>query len=209
MVKKKYYVIWEGRTVGVLDNWDACKKSINGYPNARYKSFPTLAEAEKAFKDGYSASIQPKPSKKLFANKSNPATKPIFPSIAVDAAWNTVTGDMEYRGVYAHTAQELFRLGPYRDGTNNVGEFLAIVHALALLKKKGSDLPIYTDSNTAITWVRNKKTKTTLQPTPHNQILFQLLERAEYWLQQNSWNNRIIKWETKIWGEIPADFGRK
>lgn len=42
---------------------------------------------------------------------------------------------MEYRGVYVRTGQELFRIGPYPDGTNNVGEFLALVHALALLKK--------------------------------------------------------------------------
>ncbi len=167
--------------------------------------------AQEAFSAGGTAdtTVKSKHKKLEFNDLTEPVPKPVYPSIAVDAAWNTATGDMEYRGVIAQTGQELFRLGPYFDGTNNVGEFLAIVHALALLKKKQSDLPIYTDSNTAISWVRKKKANTTLQKTDRNGILFELLERAEKWLHENSWKNRILKWETHVWGEIPADFGRK
>jgi ribonuclease HI len=35
------------------------------------------------------------------------------------------------------------------------------------------------------------------------------MERAEKWLLSNEFSNEILKWETKAWGEIPADFGRK
>ena len=117
---------------------------------------------------------------------------------------------MEYRGVETKTKKEIFRQGPFEDGTNNIGEFLALVHALALLKKKGLDLyPIYTDSRTAISWVKNKKIKTTLIKNKKNAPLFDMMERALDWLNKNSFKNPVIKWETENWGEIPADFGRK
>ena len=118
-------------------------------------------------------------------------------------------GIMEYRGVYIQTGQEIFKVGPYKDGTNNIGEFLAIVHGLALLKQKGSNIPIYSDSMTAQKWVRDRKCRTQWKPTANNAVLLELVKRAEAWLAQNTYSNPIIKWETKLWGEIPADFGRK
>ncbi|MFZ4724473.1 MAG: RNase H family protein, partial [Paludibacter sp.] len=118
-------------------------------------------------------------------------------------------GAMEYRGVYSKTGQEVFRQGPFKDGTNNIGEFLALVHGLAFLKQKNSDLPLYTDSKTALAWVKAKKTRTRLEKNDSNAILFELLVRAENWLKQNEYSTKIMKWETTVWGEIPADFGRK
>jgi len=140
------------------------------------------------------------------------------PALCVDAACSGNPGLMEYRGVYLldihqngeREEQELFRRGPFPEGTNNIGEFLAIVHALALLQKQGnSTLPIYSDSKTAQAWVRQKKAKTKLQPTPANAILFQMIQRAENWLLTHTWHNPVLKWDTPNWGEIPADFGRK
>ena len=93
--------------------------------------------------------------------------------------------------------------------SNNIGEFLAIVHGLALLKKKGSNMPIYSDSKIAQKWVRDKKCNTKLMPTERNGELLAIVRRAEAWLQNNTYSNPIIKWETERWGEIPADFGRK
>ncbi len=210
MAKKKYYVVWDGVNPGVYDSWTECQLNIKGYANAKYKSFPTKQAAEKAFKGKYedykgkaiNTSIN------LEGLEEN-QPKPVFPSLAVDAACNMVSGVMEYRGVDAKTGREIFRKGPYEKGTNNVGEFLAIVHGLALLKQKNSDLPIYTDSMTAISWVRKKRANTKLERVPANTTLFNLIARAEKWLQVNSWKNKLLKWETNIWGEIPADFGRK
>ena len=116
---------------------------------------------------------------------------------------------MEYRGVDTKTGAQIFHFGPLEDGTNNIGEFLAIVHALAMMKKEGSTFPIYSDSRTAQAWVRDRKCKTNLQRTARNGKIFELIARAEYWLQNNTYTNRIIKWKTEEWGEIPADFGRK
>lgn len=129
-------------------------------------------------------------------------------AVAVDAACSGNPGPMEYRGIYLRTGQQIFHFGPVQ-GTNNIGEFLAIVHALALLKKKNSAIPIYSDSRTAQIWVKKKKCKTTLPQTPENQSLHDMIARAEAWLLSNSYSNPIIKWDTDKWGEIPADFGRK
>ena len=115
---------------------------------------------------------------------------------------------MEYRGVYLPTGKQIFHYGPVY-GTNNIGEFLAIVHALALLKQKGLDMPVYSDSVNAISWVKQKKCKTKLPREPRTEQLFQLIERAEKWLHENTYTTRILKWETHLWGEVPADFGRK
>ena len=116
---------------------------------------------------------------------------------------------MEYRGVNTKTKKQLFIQGPFEEGTNNIGEFLAIVHGLALLKKHNSNKIIYTDSKTAMSWVKKKTCNTKMKRTKKNEALFELIERALNWLSNNEYSTVIVKWETKAWGEIPADFGRK
>lgn len=128
---------------------------------------------------------------------------------AVDAACSGNPGPMEYRGIDLATGQVVFHFGPMR-GTNNIGEFLAIVHALALMQQRNLlDKTIYSDSYNAILWVSKRKCKTKLENTPVNAPLFEIIARAEQWLQTHTYRNPIIKWETKKWGEVPADFGRK
>lgn len=210
MAKKKYYVVWEGVKPGVYESWSECQQNIKGYASAKYKSFPSLQAAQAALKGNFRDYMgkEVNVALQLEGLKEN-QPKPIFPALAVDAAWNTATGDMEYRGADAQTGREIFRQGPFRDGTNNIGEFLAIVHGLALLKQTQSELPVYTDSMTAISWIRKKHANTKLEKTARNQIVFDLIARAEKWLRENTWKNKLLKWETQIWGEIPADFGRK
>ena len=129
-------------------------------------------------------------------------------ALCVDAACSGNPGPMEYRGVHLPSGKQVFHFGPVH-GTNNIGEFLAIVHAMALMKQKGVSMPIYSDSRTAIIWVQKRKAKTTLAPTPENQPLLQLVARAENWLRQTGTPYPLYKWDTDNWGEIPADFGRK
>lgn len=205
--KQKYYVVWKGVQPGIYETWDEAKAQITGFQGAQYKSFETQSEAIIAYRDGYKFVNNKKTeSSKIIGSN----TKVIKPSISVDAACSGNPGDMEYRGVDNQNGSEIFKRGPYPDGTNNIGEFLAIVHALSILKKNGHDsIPIYSDSETAMTWVRKKKANTKLVLTSRNQELFELIKRAESWLIRNSYKNPIIKWETSKWGENPADFGRK
>lgn len=206
--KQKYYVVWKGARPGIYDNWTDCQLQIKGYEGALYKSFESNEEAMAAFRDPPFAHIGKTASLK---KQRNPNESPpyIVESLAVDAACSGNPGDMEYRGVYVETGQEVFRVGPMAQGTNNIGEFLALVHGLALFGKSGCNLPIYSDSRNAILWVQQKKCKTKLARTPVNAPIFNLIERAEKWLQQNTYTNQILKWLTAEWGEIPADFGRK
>ena len=208
--KAKLYVVWEGAKPGIYTTWDDAKAQIQGYPGAKYKAFETRAEAETAFKSKYSNYYDF--SKKTDVKKPQSAgnQRIIQESIAVDAACSGNPGLMEYRGVYTKTKVQIFHQGPFPQGTNNVGEFLALVHGLAFLKREGHlTMPIYSDSRTAIAWVRNKKLKTELVRTPRNEPIFELIDRAVIWLHSNTYQNPIIKWETEDWGEIPADFGRK
>ncbi|MCQ2271619.1 MAG: ribonuclease H family protein [Bacteroidales bacterium] len=210
--KKKYYVVWVGKITGVFEDWATCKAQVDQFEGAKYKSFESKLEADEAFRMGYEQyrknQLQSNsPAKLSFLSNSDPI--PVWESLSVDAAWNTVTKKMEYRGVHTATKQEWFHQGPYDGASNNIGEFLAVVHGLALLKQMNNPMPIYTDSITAIAWVRTKKHKSVILPTPENERIFNLLERAENWLRTNTFTTKIIKWDTPHWGEIPADFGRK
>ncbi len=213
MVKRKFYVVWAGYSPGIYDSWEECKAQVTGFPDARYKSFSSLEEATDAYRGD--------PSEHMGLLRAIASHQPmvvnyevipeiIVDSIAVDAACAKNPGLMEYQGVNVRTGEKIFKVGPLDDGTNNVGEFLAIVHALALLKKQGDGhTPIYSDSRTAQAWVRDRRCKTTLKPTAKNAKIIELIRRADFWLANNTWSNRIIKWNTEEWGEIPADFGRK
>lgn len=209
--QKKFYVVWRGYEIGIFDNWADCQKSVMGFTGAEYKSFKSKEAAEEAYYGGNYRDYagQAKDTGLSEAEKAKYG-KPNLDSIAVDAACSSKQGAMEYQGVDTQSGAVFFRQGPFLNGTNNVGEFLAIVHALAFLKKwDRPNLPIYSDSRTAMKWVRDKRANTTLKSTSNNKILFELIARAEKWLKENTYTNELLKWETKAWGEIPADFGRK
>lgn len=127
---------------------------------------------------------------------------------AVDAACSGNPGPMEYRCINLSTGAEIFHFGPL-EGTNNIGEFLAIVHALALLEQCGENKTIYSDSHNAILWINKKKCKTTLVMNSATEKTHQLIVRAETWLRTHNVSTPVLKWKTREWGEIPADFGRK
>ena len=209
--KKKYYVVWQGHKKGVFTSWATCKKQIDGFTGAQYKSFADKKEAEVAFSKNYN-DYKGKNTKKptLSADEKAKYGTPNLETISVDAACSGNPGLMEYRGVLTHNKQEIFKMGPFKKGTNNIGEFLALVHGIALLKSKKMDkLPIYSDSKIAMSWIKKKQCRTNVVFDSSNKEILELIKRAEKWLQENSFRNPILKWETKAWGEIPADFGRK
>ena len=207
MPKQKYYVVWKGRKPGIFTSWAACENQVKGFAAAQYKAFDSLKEAETAYRSKYEA-FKGKPSSK--GKWREASIKPLVPSICVDAACSGAPGKLEYRGVYTESEKEIFRIGPFPDGTNNVGEFLAIVHALSWLAKHEKQLPIYSDSENGIAWVYTGKCKTKLEHTTRNAPLFAIIHSAENWLAENELlDDAVLKWDTELWGENPADFGRK
>ena len=207
--KKKFYTVWRGHHTGVFESWDDCKAQITNFKGAIYKSFKSFEEAKKALRGDYRDYLGTSKKSTLSEAQLERIGDPNLYSISVDAASSGNPGKMEYRGVDTQTKKELFKQGPFKEGTNNIGEFLAIVHGLAYLKQKSSDRILYTDSRTALSWVKKKNCNTKLKRSPRNKDLFELVDRAVVWLKSNSYSTTIVKWETKAWGEIPADFGRK
>ena len=208
MPKQKYYVVWKGHKTGVFSTWQECAAQVTGFNGAEYKSFENLEAAEIAFKSAYEEY------KGIRVPTLSPAMleiigKPIEDSYCVDASCIGYPGPLEYQCVHSTSGKLIFHQGPFENGSNNIGEFLAIVHALALFKKQNINVPIYSDSETAITWVKNKKCKTKLPQDDKNGEIFDLIARAENWLNNNDYPNELLKWDTNAWGEIPADYGRK
>lgn len=212
-MRKKFYVVWNGYATGVFDSWEECELQTKGYPGAKYKSFDSQEAAVEAYRGDPAEQIELLAS--IARHRPAPVNYEAFPdirldSLAVDAACSKNPGPVEYQGVWVRTGERIFHIGPIEGGTNNIGEYLALVHGLALLKAQGHpDTPIYTDSRTARAWVRNRRPKTTLQRTPQNAGLFDMIDRATAWLNANPVTNPILTWDTDTWGEIPADFGRK
>lgn len=209
MNKKKFYVVWNGRSIGVYQDWTSCEQQVKGYPGAKYKSFNTMKEAEEAFFNDYEMYLDTKVTKVLSEAERKLYGEPILNSICVDASLTGSTGKMEYRGVDYQLKKQVFINGPFEHATNNIGEFLAIVHALAWMKEHQDERPVYSDSITAMAWVRRKKVKTTKTGEETSEAILKLVARAEDWLVKNRYPNKILKWETVAWGENPADFGRK
>lgn len=210
--KSKYYVVWKGRKTGIFSSWPETETQVKGFVGAEHKAFESLDEARRAFGGRYQDHLGEgavPPGKKASQNRLLKAPPPIIPSYCVDAACSGNPGLLEYRCVDTATGKEIFHRGPYAGGTNNVGEFLAIVEALMLCKEKGDTWPVYSDSINAIAWVKAKKARTSLVRTEQNALLFERLAQAEAWLCDNPYPNPILKWQNDSWGENPADFGRK
>ena len=205
----KYYVVWNGLQPGIYNTWDDCRKQVEGYTGARYMSFTTYEDALSAFNgnaNDYSGKQKAKP---VDLTMQGLFGLPEKESLCVDAACSGNPGILEYRGVLTATGEEVFRRGPFAEGTTNIGEFLAIVTGLAWLKQKSLTIPLYSDSRNGIKWVKQKKINTGLERNARNDELFIIVDKAIDWLHANGYDNKLLKWETRAWGEIPADFGRK
>jgi ribonuclease HI len=208
MAKQKWYVVWRGKQPGVYTTWDQTKEQVHGFGGAKYQSFKTQAGAEMAFKEGPEA-FQDLDKKMKGAAVPFDRSGIIGNSLAVDAACSGNPGVVEYQGVYTDTGTDVFHKKVDGLGTNNCGEFLAIVHALEWMETHKTPLPIYSDSDVALLWVKKKQYKTTLERTAKTKPLFLLLDHAVTWLNNHPVTVDLLKWNTKQWGEIPADFGRK
>ena len=211
MSKKKaaYYVVWVGKTPGIYDNWEDCEAQVKGTAGAKYKGFASREAAEQALEEGADKHIIRKPKEAVSNQPLAISSHPILPALAVDAACSGNPGVMEFRGVIADTGTEVFHRGPFQAGTNNIGEFLAIVLGLAYLKQNHLPWALYSDSRTALAWLKKKHADTKIEWNASNQDLFYMIRKAEMWLHDNTWTTPVYKWDTKKWGEIPADFGRK
>ncbi|MBP1993093.1 ribonuclease H [Paenibacillus eucommiae] len=215
MAQSKFYVVWVGHQSGIYQSWAECQAQTKGYTQAKFKSYESEAEAKEALARGWQKSLNfsgknGKPAAAKSGGSSSENNAEInYDSISVDVGCSGNPGIVEYKGVDTKSGEILFYQGPIAKGTNNLGEFLAIVHALAYLKKQSSNKTIYSDSMTALSWIRKKEVATNLVRDASTEEIWTLVDRALKWLKSNSYTNAIVKWDTRKWGEIKADFGRK
>lgn len=201
---QRFYAVWQGRQRGVFDSWEACRAQVEGYPGAQFMGFETREAAEQALQ---------RPYQDVVAERQSPPRPSQSPApsqgYCVDAAYDTARQRLEYRCVYLPSRREIFQVGPLPDGSNNIGEFLAIVETLMYLAERNDPAPVYSDSEIALLWVARKRCRTRLPESPERAALFERIRRAEQWLQTHTFSNPLRKWKTDQWGENPADFGRK
>lgn len=218
--RRKFYVVWVGHNPGIYDNWSDAQEQVINFPGARYKSYDDIDEATAAYRGDPSeqlglmrAILQRKPGFDPAVRDYSTLSGIRLDAIAVDGACAGNPGRMEYRAVRVADGSEVFRIGDKIEltGTNNIAEYLGMIHLAALLARNGDfTTPIYTDSRNTLAWLRRGRSKTTLVSTPQTAKTLELLARADAWLAANGpIRNPIIKWPTEDWGEIPADFGRK
>lgn len=223
--KNKFYVVWVGHEPGIYRSWEDAQEQVNGYPGAQFKSYNDIDEATAAYRgdpktqlDIMKSILSHNPGFGRRDKTLPPRDYTLVPeirldAIAVDGACAGNPGKMEYRAVRVIDGAEVFRVGnktPLK-GTNNIAEYLAMIHLAALLQRNGdSTTPIYTDSKNTLSWLRRGSSHTTLKRTPETAATLDILARADAWLAANGpIKNPILKWNTERWGEIPADFGRK
>lgn len=234
MAKQKYYVVWVGKQPGIYTNWNECQQQVSGYEGAKFKAYESQAVAEQAYAQGWKLHWGTNSKGKASTQASSKAAKPTgtstqasvksaksagsslltqdeidYNTISVDVGTSGNPGPIEYKGVDTKTGEVLFSVGPVPNGTNNLGEYLAIVHALAYIAKTGDTRNIYSDSMTAMKWVKQKSPNTNLARNESTKEMWSLVDRATEWLNRNTYTTKIMKWQTDRWGEIKADYGRK
>ena len=154
--EKKYYVVRNWKKIWIFSSRNECKESVNWFSDAKYKWFSSIENAEIALKEWWEKYYEVKNSKKKDVVKKEDI--PFFAeSIAVDAACSGNPWEMEYRGIDLQTWEEIFH-EKFKIWTNNIWEFLAIVHWLSYLWD--DNRVIYSDSRIAISWVNQWKCKT-------------------------------------------------
>ena len=107
---KKFYAVKNGKTPGIFETWDECKKSVDGYSGAVFKSFKTKDEAL-AFLgiESSSNSEIPIDVDGSIASDSSCATA------YVDGSYNIATKEFGYGVVMFHNGEELHMSKSFSD----------------------------------------------------------------------------------------------
>lgn len=201
MKNNKYYVVWKGINTGVYDNWNDCKKQVNGFSGALHKSFESLDEAEKAFEE-YSESPNS-------TSTSIPPSPYSIKSFIVNGNCQDTFGEISYRWKISGSTSNAKEINLAMIGTKNIADFIAIVYLIKLSQKVKLNLPIYTNSKTAKNWILNKKCNHHLFVSKKTEAVLAVIKETEDWLSNNAVENEILFWDSVAWGKFPLVNRRK
>ncbi|MGM0541989.1 MAG: viroplasmin family protein [Pseudomonadota bacterium] len=167
---QKFYVVWQGKVPGIYTDWISCKSQVDKFAGAKYKSFPTLAEAQQAYigvhtpsnqktATSKSTSVKKKTPSKAATVKTYTATE--IATMAIDVKIYTDGGCDPNPGkagsgmaVYRNEAIAELWYGLFHPmGTNNTAELNALHQALMLAQiehNNDQSVAIFCDSKYAI-----------------------------------------------------------
>ena len=157
---QKFYVVWSGRQTGVFTDWATTQRAVDKYAGARFKAFPTRAEAEEAFGGGAKKASRQNASRPDTEHSRPHATHQFSVSIYCDGACDPNPGHAG-SGIVVYRAGELAQLwfGLYNPmGTNNTAELNALYHALRMAEAEintGSRVEVCSDSAYSINCIRS------------------------------------------------------
>jgi ribonuclease HI len=237
-----HYVVWKGRKPGVYDSWSECYEQVNGYSGPVYKGFHSRGEAKEALKRDPLIYVRGLPGKNTSQKSHDQLKKEArrrnryerraekrqqrkeaqavvqrqerleLPCIVVDGSYLGNLDRMEYQAIGLPQNAIIFSDGPYRGGGASIAEFLGLVKGLQYLENRQMDMLIYSDSKTALSWVRRCKVNSViLKRDDCPDQVKEMVQDALGWLRSNTdfTKGRFRKWHTTFWGENPADYGRK
>jgi len=122
----------------------------------------------------------------------------------------TNSGPSEYRCIDIKTKEIIFstKIG---FASNNMAEFLALMQALILSDSLKVSTTIFIDSWIAIAWFKNKRCYSRITLDDRTRDVYELIAECIDWLKKNKHRklNTVILWQTRQWGQIPADYNRK
>ncbi len=173
----KFYAVRVGRTPGIYLSWDTCRKNIDGFSGAVYKSFKTKAEAEAFMGGGAAENVSMSGSGSAVekaagctASDKNPVNDELdkLPYAFVDGSYNIATKVYGYGGFLVHDGvREVLQghdddpeMASMRNVSGEVGGSMAAVQRAIELGIK--ELVIYYDYMGIEMWAdgswkRNKK----------------------------------------------------
>jgi ribonuclease HI len=162
---QKFYVVWSGRQTGVFTDWATARQAVEKYAGARFKSFPTRAEAEQAFRGAYAcvptkAASRQKTGKSEDERRAAQSSHQFDVTIYCDGACEPNPGHAG-SGIVVYRAGKLAQLwfGLYNPrGTNNTAELNALYHALRMAEAEissGKTVQVCSDSAYSINCVRS------------------------------------------------------
>lgn len=202
MAKKNFYVVLKGRKPGIYNSWPECEAQVKGFSGASYKGVSTYDQAYELFHG-----VKPKKNDPILKKQNLDTTFATERCIYVDAACSGNPGPAEFRYLWSDTGEVIYHSSKF-NATNNIAEFLGIVDALMFVKENNLDVDIFTDSKSGLSWVFNKKIKTSYEWEKDPRLSRAIMKCLDF-LEKNEKYPRLRKWNTALQGEIPADFGRK
>lgn len=148
-------------------------------------------------------------------------TRPVM-GIAVDASMRggktgASNGVIEWRVVDLVTGHEIHRSNIYPQGTISLAELLAIYDGLKFFMDANlhnEEFPfLYTDSKVAYEWANGRPIKSSLPVNEATGPLWSMVWSDQGWAElpevRDVIKDKLRMWNTKEWGENPADLGYK